>query len=107
MANVIEVTDGTFEKEIIKSALPAIVDFWADWCMPCKTMAPVIDELAEEFDGRIKVSKINVDKNTETATNLAVMNIPTLIFFKDGQEAGRLSGVVSKDALIRKIQEVF
>lgn len=75
--------------------------------MPCKTMAPVIDELAKEFEGRIKISKINVDDNTETATNLAVMNIPTLLFFKDGQETGRLSGIASKDALIRKIQEVF
>ena len=107
MANVIEVTDSTFEKEIVKSDIPTIVDFWADWCMPCKAMAPVIDELAKEFTGRVKISKINVDENTETATNMTVMNIPTLVFFKNGQETGRLSGVVSKDALIRKIQEVF
>lgn len=107
MSKVIEITDSSFENEIVKSDLPAIVDFWADWCAPCKAMAPLIDEVANEFDGRIKIGKINVEENTETATNLTVMNIPTLVFFKNGQETGRLNGVVSKDALIRKIQEVF
>jgi len=107
MGNVIEVNDSTFEQEIVKSEIPSIVDFWADWCTPCKIMGPVIDEIAKEFDGRIKIAKINIDENTEMATNLTVMNIPTLIFFKNGQETGRVTGVVSKDALITKIQELL
>ena len=107
MANVMEVTDNTFEKEVIESGIPAIVDFWAEWCMPCKIMEPVIGEIAKEFEGKIKISKINVDENTETATDLTVMNIPTLIFFKDGREAGRVTGVVSKKELLKKIEELF
>ncbi len=107
MAKVIEVTDSTFENESIKSTIPAIVDFWAEWCMPCKTMAPIVDEIAKEFDGKIKVAKISVDENNKTATDFTVMNIPTFIFFKDGQQIGRLSGVVSKKDLIRKVEELF
>lgn len=75
--------------------------------MPCKTMAPIVDEIAKEFDGKIKIAKINVEENTKTATDLSVMNIPTFIFFKDGQQIGRLSGVVSKKDLIRKVEELF
>ena len=107
MASVVEVTDSTFEAEIIKSDIPAIVDFWAEWCMPCKMMTPVMDEIAKEFDGKIKVTKINVDENNKMAADLTVMNIPTFIFFKDGQQAGRVSGVVSKKDLIKKIEELF
>ncbi len=107
MANIMEVTDNTFEKEVIESGIPAIVDFWAEWCMPCKIMEPVIGEIAKEFEGKIKIGKINVDENTETATDLTVMNIPTLIFFKGGREAGRVTGVVSKKELLKKIEELF
>lgn len=107
MANVVEITDDTFESEIIKSDIPAIVDFWADWCMPCKTMAPVIDEIAKEFSGKIKIAKINVDENHKMATDLTVMNIPTLIFFKGGQQLNRISGVLSKKDLLKKIEEIF
>ncbi len=107
MGKVVEVNDSTFEREIVKSEIPSIVDFWAGWCMPCKIMGPVIDEIAKEFDGRVKVGKINIDENTEMATNLSVMNIPTLVFFKNGQETGRVTGVVSKDSIITKIQELL
>lgn len=107
MANVIEITDSTFKSEIRKSDLPAIVDFWAEWCMPCKVMSPVIDEIAKEFEGKIKIGKINVDENTQTATDLTVMNIPTLVFFKSGEEAGRVTGVVQKKDLLKKITELF
>ena len=107
MGNMVEVTDGTFEKEIVKSDTPAIVDFWAEWCVPCKMMEPVVHEVAKELDGKVKIGKINVDENTKTATNLTVMNIPALVFFKDGREAGRLVGVVSKKDLLKKIKELF
>ena len=107
MANVIQVTDSTFEKEVVRSETPAIVDFWAEWCMPCKALAPVVDELAKELDGKIKFSKIDIDDNTRTATRLEVMSIPTLVFFKGGKEEGRVSGVVSKKDLLKKISELF
>ena len=107
MANVGEVTDSTFEKEVVKSEIPVIVDFWAEWCMPCKVMVPLVGEIAKEFDGKIKVVKINVDDNTKIATDLGVMNIPSLIFFKDGREMGRVVGVVSKKELHKKIEELF
>ena len=107
MANAVEITDKTFEKEIIKSDIPAIVDFWAEWCMPCKAMAPVIDELAKEYEGKVKVAKINIDENSQTATDMTVMNIPTIVFFKNGEQTGRLTGAVSKNDLIKKISELF
>ena len=107
MADIIELTDSTFESEILRSDLPAIVDFWAEWCMPCKMLGPIIDEIAKEFTGKIKIGKINVDENTKIATNLTVMNIPTLLFFKDGQEAGRVSGAISKKEILKKISEIF
>lgn len=107
MASVIEITDNTFESEIIKSNIPAIVDFWAEWCMPCKAMTPLIDEIAKEFEGMIKVGKINIDENTGIATDLTVMNIPTLVFFKDGKETGRATGVISKKDLVKKVTELF
>jgi thioredoxin 1 len=107
MANVIEITDSTFENEIRKSNIPAIVDFWAEWCMPCKAMGPIIDEIAKEFEGRVKIGKINVEENTQIATDMTVMNIPTLVFFKDGEEAGRITGVVQKKELLKKITELF
>ena len=107
MANVIEVLDNTFEKVVVKSSIPMIVDFWAEWCMPCKMVAPLLDELAEEFKGKIKIGKVNVDENTGIATDLGVMNIPTLLFYKDGEEKGRVVGVVSKKELIKKMEEIF
>ena len=107
MGNVVEITDSTFENEIIKSNISAIVYFWAEWCMPCKTMAPIVDEVAKEFDGKVKVAKINIDENNRMATDLTVMNLPTFIFFKDGQQLGRMSGVISKKDMIKKIEELF
>ncbi|MBL7071861.1 MAG: thioredoxin [Candidatus Omnitrophica bacterium] len=107
MSNVVEINDGNFDQEILKSEIPSIIDFWAEWCVPCKAMGPLIDEIAKEFEGRIKVGKINIDEHAEMATNLTVMNIPALIFFKNGAETGRVSGAVSRDNLIIKIQEML
>ncbi len=107
MKHAIELTEKNFEEEVIKSKIPAIVDFWAEWCMPCKMISAVIDELAKEFSGKVKICKLNVDENTGLATDLTVMNIPTLIFFKDGKEAGRVVGVASKRDLVRRIEEIL
>ena len=107
MANVIEINDDTFEKEVINSDIPAILDLGAEWCMPCKMMEPVIEEMAKEFKGKIKICKVNIDENTKTAMALTVMNIPTMIFFKNGQEMGRVVGVVSKRDFLKKIEELF
>ena len=107
MENIIEVSDATFEKEIINSDIPAILDFGAEWCMPCKMIEPIVAEIAKEFEGKIKFCKVNVDENTKTATDLTVMNIPTMVFFKSGQEVGRVVGLTSKRDLVKKIEELF
>ncbi len=107
MEHVIEITDTNFEEEIVQSKLPVIVDFGAEWCMPCKMMSPLVDEIAKELEGEVKVSKVNVDENTKAAVDLSVMNIPTLVFFKDGKEVGRVVGVVSKKELLKKVKELF
>lgn len=107
MKHTIELTEKNFKGEITESKTPAIVDFWADWCMPCKMISPVVDEAAKEFAGKIKVGKVNVDENTGLATELTVMNIPTLVFFKGGKEVGRAVGVLSKKELLKKAEELF
>ena len=100
---MLEITSNNFEKEVVKSEKPVLVDFWADWCAPCKIIAPVVEELAKEFDGKVKVAKSNVDQSPELATELSVLNIPTLILFKGGKEVSRIIGVNSKEAVKAKI----
>lgn len=89
-----------FEKEVLKSEKPVLVDFYADWCGPCNAMAPVIEELATELDGKAKVGKINVDENSDIAVEYNVMSIPTLIIFKNGKEEKRLVGLRNKEELL-------
>lgn len=101
---MIEVTRENFEKEVLKSDKPVLIDFWAPWCMPCRIIAPVVEKLAEEWKGKVKVSKANVDENPEIATDLSVLNIPTLILFKDGKEVSRIMGVNSKEAIEAKVK---
>ena len=100
---MLEITSNNFEKEVVKSEKPVLVDFWADWCAPCKIIAPVVEELAKEFEGKVKVAKSNVDQSPELATELSVLNIPTLILFKGGKEVSRIIGVNSKEAVKAKI----
>jgi thioredoxin 1 len=103
--NVLAFTDGNFETEVIQSSLPVIVDFWATWCAPCKAIAPVIDALAQEYEGKVKVGKVNVDDNTATPAKYGVRGIPTVILFKDGKVLDQLVGAVPKtqlEALIKK-----
>lgn len=93
------ITNANFEKEVLQSDVPVLVDFWASWCMPCRMLAPVIDELSEEANGAYKVGKINVDESPELASKFGVMNIPTILVFKNGQVAEKSVGVVPKAQL--------
>jgi thioredoxin 1 len=94
-----EVTDATFENDVLKSPLPTLVDFWAEWCGPCRMIAPVVEEIARDYSGRLQVVKINVDDNPRTPARLGIMGIPTLILFKNGQEIDRMVGYHPKPAL--------
>lgn len=96
----IKLSSENFEKEVLKSEKPMLVDFYADWCGPCNAMAPVIEELATELDGKAKVGKINVDENSDIAVEYNVMSIPTLIIFKNGKEEKRLVGLRDKEELL-------
>lgn len=104
---MVEVTQENFEKEVVHSDKPVLVDFWAPWCMPCKVIAPAIDKIAEEMKGEIRVMKANVDESPEIATELSILNIPTLILFRNGQELARITGVNSKEAIENKIKSLI
>ena len=94
--NVIELTDGNFDQEVLKSSVPVLVDFWAPWCGPCRMLAPTIEELAREYDGKVKVAKLNTDESPDTAGSYNISSIPTILFFKSGQVVDRLVGVNPK-----------
>lgn len=96
---VIQITDDSFESEVSQSSVPVLVDFWATWCAPCKAIGPLIDQLADEFDGRAKICKLNVDDNPATPGKFGVRGIPTLILFKDGKVFDQVVGAVPKSQL--------
>jgi len=97
-------TDTNFKTEALESNVPVVVDFWAEWCGPCKAISPTIEEIASELDGKAKIGKVNVDDNPEIANNFNVLNIPTLIFIKGGKEMGRMVGINPKAEILRKIE---
>ena len=105
--SIIQLTDKDFEEKVIKSTTPVLVDFYADWCGPCKLAAPVIEELAEEYKGRLTVGKVNVDENSILSGKYGVMSIPTMIVFKDGKEVERASGFGGKDGILKLINSVI
>lgn len=102
---VLELTDGNFEQEVLKSSQPVLVDFWAEWCMPCRMLAPTIDELAKEFTGKVKVGKVDTDANRETALKFNISAIPTIILFKEGQVIRKFVGVTPKKEFVAELQK--
>jgi thioredoxin 1 len=102
---VLEFSKDNFESEVLKSEMPVLVDFWAEWCTPCRMLAPTIDVIASDYDGRIKVGKLNVDSDSEVSMQYSIMSIPTLILFKDGKPEERSVGLVSKSLLTNMIEK--
>ena len=103
MANPTHVSDADFQSEVLQAEQPVLVDFWAEWCPPCKMLEPIVADLATEYDNRIKVAKLDVDANPETAGKFGVMSIPTLILFKDGEPKVRLIGAKPKGQLVQEL----
>ena len=107
MAHPVEVTDATFEAEVIRADTPVLVDFWADWCAPCKMIAPIVEELAQEYDGRVKFGKVDVDSNPIVAGNYGIRGIPTLLIFDGGSPVAQVVGAVPKATLKSRIDEAI
>jgi thioredoxin 1 len=105
--NVVEVSDAEFESSIIQSDKPALVDFWAEWCQPCKMLAPVVEEIAGEYIDKVRVAKVNVDDNPATATKFGIRGIPTLLLFKEGKVVQQLVGVKPKGDITKAIDEIL
>ena len=103
MGSISQLTESTFDEEVASSTEPVLVDFWAEWCGPCKMVAPILDEIATEQAGKVRVAKVNVDENPGLATKFNVMSIPNMIVFKDGQEAQRLIGARGKPQLLEDL----
>ena len=105
--NVHEFTDQNFDSDVQESDIPVLIDFWAEWCGPCKAIAPVLEEIAEEYKGKIKVGKVDVDKNQNTSIKYGVRSIPTLLFMKDGEIINQLVGAVPKSNITDILKEVI
>lgn len=103
----IEVTDANFKKEVLESTVPVLLDFWAEWCGPCKMIAPVVEQLATEFQGKLKVGKLDVDSNQQTSMQFGIRSIPTLLIFKNGKVVDQIVGTVPKAALAEKVSKHF
>src|SRR5207248_1248253 len=106
-AHVISTDDQGFEKTVLQSPEPVLVDFWAPWCPPCRQIAPVVEELAGEYEGRLRAVKVNVDDSPDVASHYGIMSIPALVFFKDGREVGRVVGAVPKVRLAGAVEQVL
>ena len=106
MKPTIEINEANFETEVLKSTQPVVVDFWAEWCGPCKMLAPALDEIAVEQNGRVKVAKVNVDANPELAARYGVQSIPTLLYFAKGEVRNQTVGAISKKAIISNLEKL-
>ncbi len=103
----IRLTEENWEKEVINSDIPVLVDFWAPWCGPCRMVAPIVSEIAQEYEGRLKVGKLNTDEEPNIAVRYGIMSIPTLMIFKDGKVVDQIIGAVPKEYFIQKLQQVL
>ena len=102
-ADILEVTDANFQSEVLDADVPVIVDFWAAWCGPCRMVGPIVEEIAEDQAGKVKVAKLNVDENRETATKYGIMSIPTILLFDKGAVAKQVVGAMPKSALVQEL----
>ena len=105
--NLIEFTDDNFDTEVLKSNLPVLVDFWAEWCGPCKMIAPIVEEIADDYAGKVKVGKVNVDFNNQVAMQYGIRGIPALLVFKGGSVANQIVGAVPKNNITQVLDEVI
>jgi thioredoxin 1 len=103
---ILEVTDANFDEEVLKSEQPVLIDFWASWCGPCKALAPVVDEIAKSYQGKIKVGKMDVDRNTATPQRYNVRGIPTLLVFQGGQVKEQIVGYVQKETIEKALEKL-
>lgn len=103
----IEITDGNFDVEVLKSDIPVLIDFWAAWCAPCRMIAPIVEELAQEYDGKVKIGKLDVDANQQTAIKYGVRSIPTVLIIKNGEVADTIIGALPKTAFVDKLDAVL
>ncbi len=103
----IKTTDATFDKDVLQSTIPVLVDFWAEWCGPCRMQNPILEELEKTFEGKVAIAKLNVDENPQTAAKFGIMSIPTLLLFKGGQVVKQMVGVQSKDKLVEEFNKVI
>ena len=103
----LEVTDDSFASEVLNSELPVLVDFWAEWCGPCKMVSPIVEELSNEYNGKVKVAKLDVDSNPKTATNYGIRGIPTLLMFKDGSAVDQIVGAVPKTHIAERLDKII
>ncbi len=107
MAKPLAVTDAEFEREVLEAELPVLVDFWAEWCGPCHVIAPILEELADEYDGRVKFVKLDTEENFDTGDRYGIRSLPTMLVFKDGQRVDEIMGAHPKKDLVRTLEKVL
>ena len=106
-SNIVEVVDSVFDKEVMESEIPVLVDFWAPWCGPCRALSPVIEEISNDYEGSVKVGKVNVDENPQTTMKFSIRSIPTLIVFKNGEVAEQIVGAVPKSEIEKVLNKTL